>query len=63
MLSNKRQVRFIGDPISSAVLAVASGAAIQEQKLIPLLVFDGSVATAISCPLWLVFYSQKGAVC
>jgi len=29
----------------------------QEQKLIPLLVFDGSVATAISCLLWLVFYS------
>jgi len=29
----------------------------QEQKLIPLLVFDGGVATAISCLLWLVFYA------
>ena len=29
----------------------------REQQLIPLLVFDGSVATAISCLLWLVFYS------
>jgi len=29
----------------------------QEQKLIPLLVFDVSVATAISCLLWLVFYA------
>jgi len=97
MSSNIRQVRMIGDLISSAVLAVAAGAVImvlhrlnvhrphdasmramlcmlfalfftkvirkaidrwaQEQKLIPLLVFDGSVATAISCLLWLVFYS------
>jgi hypothetical protein len=29
----------------------------RDQRLIPLLVFDGSVATAISCLLWLVFYS------
>ena len=29
----------------------------QEQQLIPLLVFDGGIATAISCLLWLVFYS------
>lgn len=29
----------------------------QEQRLIPLLLFDGGVATAISCVLWLVFYA------
>ena len=29
----------------------------QEQRLIPLLVFDGGVATAISCLLWLLFYA------
>ncbi|HME10950.1 MAG TPA: hypothetical protein VKG25_28090 [Bryobacteraceae bacterium] len=97
MLSNNRQVRLIGDLISSSVLAIAAGAVIvvlhrlnvhrphdasmrallcmlfallftkvirkaidrwaQEQRLIPLLVFDGGVATAISCLLWLVFYS------
>jgi len=95
MLSNNRQVRMIGDLISSAVLAVAAGAVVlhrlnvhrphdasmrallcmlfallftkvirkaidrwaQEQKLIPLLVFDGSAATATSCLLWLVFYT------
>ena len=97
MSSNKRRIRLIGDLVSSAVLAVAAGAAImvlhrlkahhpddgsmramlcmlfallftkvirkaidrwaREQTLIPLLVFEGSVATAISCLLWLVFYS------
>ena len=29
----------------------------QEQKLIPLLVFDGGLATGLSCLLWLVFYA------
>lgn len=29
----------------------------REQTLIPLLVFEGSVATAICCLLWLVFYA------
>jgi len=29
----------------------------RQQTLIPLLVFEMSIATAISCLLWLVFYS------
>ena len=97
MLSDNRHVRFIGDLISSAVLAVAAVAVImvvnrlnvhrpddasmrallcillalaftklirkgmdrwaREERLVPLLAFDGGVATAVSCRLWLVFYS------
>ena len=97
MLSDKDEVRSIGNVISTVVLAFAAGTALmvfqrlnlhrpddagmrallclllalaitkavrkavdrwaQQQKLVPLLVFDGSLAVAISCLLWLIFYS------
>ena len=97
MLSNDQKVRWIGDLVSSTVLALAAGTVMtvlhhlsvhrpddasmralwcvllavlftkwiriavdrwaQRQRLVPLVVFDGGLATVISCLLWLIFYS------
>jgi fatty-acid desaturase len=43
--------------VSTKAIRTAMDRWAQEQKLIPLLVFDGSVATAISCLFWLIFYA------